>query len=545
LFAQWGLSDATYGQDSFFNDRVLATTGVAPCNLAPPGGNLSGFTCAIGSVNYIAAVPNGFTAAELAFLTFRDIGTTEFQQSLVGGSIAGNLFELPAGDLGVALGFEYREEEIDDTPGAQAQLNNLWGQTSAIRTAGEDSVQELFAEVDVPLLAGLPLIESLTAEASYRWTEYESFGDDSTYKAGLNWIITPEYRVRGTVGTSFRAPALFEIFLGNQTGFLSQQTVDPCTAANLAGTSDPNILANCASLGLPVGYNAVGFGSATILTGGGGPGVLNAETSDARTLGVVWTPDWMDWSFALDYWDIEVNNQVAQFGSGNILRACFADPAFPASPFCTLFTRDLNPASPTFGMVQLVNNSFVNLNSQITRGLDFTARYEHEFSFGTFRIDGQFTWTFEDDIDFFTAASIPNPPAPLEFNGTLGDPDFVGNLAFRFDRGDWTYFWDVDLVGKSSNDEFFGDFIFGWRGWTEGQKPTFFEQGTDFYHIHNASIRYQTDNWTFQAGVQNVFDEPPPIVSTGFGGSRLGTSPLTSQYDLIGREYWMSVARTF
>src|SRR5690606_31530314 len=165
------------------------------------------------------------------------------------------------------------------------------------------------------------------------------------------------------------------------------------------------------------------------------------ETSEATTLGFVWTPDWMPFSAAIDYFNIEVNNQVAQFGAGNIVTACHLDPDFPNSPFCTLFNRDTNPVSPTFGMITQVNNSFVNLNSQITEGLDLTLRYEHEFPFGTFRVEAQTTWTFKDEIEFFTAASVPNAPPPEDFNGELVDPDFVGNVAFRFDRGDWTYFW--------------------------------------------------------------------------------------------------------
>jgi hypothetical protein len=45
--------------------------------------------------------------------------------------------------------------------------------------------------------------------------------------------------------------------------------------------------------------------------------------------------------------------------------------------------------------------------------------------------------------------------------------------------------------------------------------------------------------------VQNVFDEPPPAISTGSFFARLGTTPLVNQYDILGRRYWVSVARSF
>ena len=79
----------------------------------------------------------------------------------------------------------------------------------------------MFGEVEIPLLGGMQFAESLTLDASARYTSYDSYGDGSVYKLGLNYQITPEYRVRGTTGTSFRAPALFEMFFADQTGFQS------------------------------------------------------------------------------------------------------------------------------------------------------------------------------------------------------------------------------------------------------------------------------------------------------------------------------------
>src|SRR5262249_1710869 len=154
---------------------------------------------------------------------------------------------------------------------------------------------------------GIPDIESLTAQLSGRYTDYDSYGSDSTYKLGLNWQIVPAFRIRATKGTSFRAPALYELFLGNQTGFNSQASVDPCV--RWEDSSNQNIRDNCAAVGVPSDYNGVSSvdinnnplstSSALIITGGGA-GVLKAETSDAFTVGLIWTPSFIDLQVALD-----------------------------------------------------------------------------------------------------------------------------------------------------------------------------------------------------------------------------------------------------
>src|SRR5262249_2575596 len=144
------------------------------------------------------------------------------------------------------------------------------------------------------------------------------YGDGSVYKLGVNYQITPEYRLRGTTGTSFRAPALYEMFLANQTGFQDSNAIDPCILWDQS--SDPRIIASCGPGGLNLPVDFLGGTSGTLVaTGGGGAGILRAETSEARTVGFIWTPDWVDLSIAVDYWEIEVNNEVSQLGPANIM----------------------------------------------------------------------------------------------------------------------------------------------------------------------------------------------------------------------------------
>lgn len=538
IFYQYSSSDADYGTDIIYNDRVLATTAGAgsTCNQATI--TISGGSCADlpGGVPWVSArIINGdFNAAEQDFLFTHEVGNTTYTQQAVEGSVSGDIFTLPAGPVGLALGFAWREDEIDDTPGLNERSGNLWGSTSAGRTAGSDKVKEVFGEIGVPIFKGLPGIESLDFQGSYRYTDYDSYGSDSTYKVGLNWQVTPAWRIRATDGTSFRAPALYELYLANQTSFLSQTAIDPCILWET--DTNPFIQANCAAAGVPVGYTGLGTSSATITTGGG-LGILKAETSEAQTVGVIWTPSFIDLSVAVDYFEIQVNDEIRQFGSANILNQCYKSPTFPTDPFCSLIVRNpgVNPpggAGPN--AIQSVNNSYVNVAEQINRGLDLTIRYQHEFDFGKLTMDGQFTWQFEDVVELLAGA------ATEEYNGsTFGydGPDFTGTLRTRFDRGDWTTTWTTVLLGKGSDTEIYGGDVFGSSVYGQA---VYYKQYAEFTAYHHLSLRRKYNDWTFVAGVRNVFDERPPSQSSG--QFRIGTA-ANGNYDLIGRRAFFEITK--
>lgn len=549
LYGQWARSDGDYSTESIYADRVAAVTGVnvgvtaitgpGPCYTGPLVTNVSGYSCASlpGGVPWTSqrVLTGNFNQAERDFLFFTQEGNTTYDHRYVEGSMAGDLFELPAGAVGAAVGFQFRQEEIDDTPDPMAQAGNLWGQTAAGRTTGSDTVREVFGEIEVPIIRGFTGIDELTVNLSGRYSDYDSYGQSDTYKVGLNWQITPAWRVRLSQGTSFRAPALYELYLANQTSFLGQTAVDPCI--DWGNSTNPRIQANCAAAGVP--FNYTGLGSSALIITGGGLGVLEPETAEARTLGVIWTPAFIDMSVAVDYFEIDVDNEVRTFGAGNILYQCYNATDYPTNPFCSLFTR-AGPADPTRpNQIITVNNSYVNVAAQTNRGIDLTVRYNHEFSFGDLSLDGQFTWQLEDRTTLLGTAT------PEDTNGETTEPDFTGQFNIRFDRGDWTAFWAVDMIGKASDTEEVGADVFlssRYSSVVGVPTPVYYKQYTEFTAYHDFSLRYRMDDWTFQAGVQNVFDERPPAQSAG--QFRVGTAAL-NLYDMVGRRGFISVSRRF
>ena len=588
VFYQHSDSDATYEAYNLYNDRVVAITGRSDvvgstgfgvaCNQAAitlSGGlcsTLPNITLAGGGtgpgIDFTSqrVIEGNFTQAELDFLTFNAVGQTTYVQDLIEASFSGDLFNLPAGPVGAAFGITARKDEIDDNPDAMEQAGNFWGSSAAGRTRGEDTVTEVFAEFEVPLLKGLPGVESLDLQVSGRYTEYDSFGNGDTYKVGLNWQITPAWRIRATKGTSFRAPALYELYLANQTSFQNQAAIDPCIQWEL--DTNPFIQANCSAAGVPMNYTGAGTSSALIVTGGGA-GILDAETSEAYTVGVIWTPSFIDLSVAVEYFDFLVKDEVRQFGSANILNQCYTSPTFPSDPFCTLFTRNSPGAALRPNEIVTVNNSYVNIAEQINRGIDLTVRYTHEFDFGRLTFDSQFTWQTKDTVNLLGGVTEDD-------NGETTEPDFTGNMSLRFDRGDWTVFWNADMIGKQSDTEAFGGDIFTSTKFSSTCRYTptggaavtgtcssflnsagtiaapgtltvvagnvYYKQYNEFTTYHAFSVRKKMDDWTFAAGIQNVFDERPPAQSAG--QFRAGTAAL-NLYDVRGRRAFFSVTKRF
>ena len=529
LNASTSLSDGEYTSQQIQNETAGDWNFVSPSDGLYHGPTYNPFDPAFLSGNW--------SDATFDLLNAVSVGTTTYEQTTVQGVVAGDLLELPAGPLGLAVGAEWRTFEIDDTPDIREQNAEFWNSSSALVTRGEDTVAEAFVETNIPLLRGLPFIEELTLDGSARVFEYDSYGSDSVWKAGLNWQVTPSVRIRGTQGTSYRAPALYELFLGNLTSFQVQTLIDPCI--DWGNSTNQNLRTNCAAEGIPANYTGLG-GSSALITTGGGAGVLEAETSEARTLGFIWTPDFIDLSIAIDYFDIEVKNQVAQLGPGAILGGCYGSPVYP-NAFCDLFSRNPGNAPTDAFHITTVNDSYLNVNNQSSRGVDITVRYEHEFDFGDLTVEVSATNTIEDVVNLFDP-NLSSGFATNDFNGSIGDPEWVGDASIRLDAGDYTYSWFVDYVGPTDNEVFFPELTApgGYFGRTAR-----LTNSTDHWLSHDVSMRWRDDRVSITGGISNVFNAQPPVISDQ-GGQRLQNYALAAtQFDLRGRTFFVRLGYDF
>lgn len=472
------------------------------------------------------------------FLFDTEVGTTKYTQWSVESFISGDVIDLPAGPAALALGVHYQDDEIVDTPGPITAAGNAWGASLAGVTAGDDTTRAIFGEVNIPLLTDMPLIDQLDFTGSARYTDVESYGSDTTYKVGLNWALTPEFRFRSTFGTSFRTPALYELYLANETSFpLSARDSDPCINWGdklTRGEISQRTADNCAADGLAPDHL---FTVAPSVVTGGGLGILKAETSEALTAGFVWQPGFADLSLSVDYFDIDVKDEVDVIGARNIVVGCYDSAFFPDEPLCDLFDRSA-PTHPLPNAITEIRDSFINVSQQHNRGMDVAIRYQQELPWGALTVDTQHTFQFEDTIGLFDATQE-------DLSGEAGHPDWVGNLNFTLDRDLWSFFWGMSFIGETDNYASFGR-----RTVVDSVGETVdIDLKAESVMYHSLSVSRDFDGgYIARLGVANALDEKPPRLTslgTGTEVDTLGQVAFYSQYDWLGRRFFLNVSKEF
>ena len=555
VYGQTSVGEGTYSGSVVYQDRLEAslqatrnpTTGAITC----PTPVLTGGTCL--PINFFdpRVVAGNLTPEEEAYLfadPLSNEGKTTYKQTVFEGNVSGDFFRVPSStdDVKVNVGMHYRKMDTNDVPGAitlqqiRPGVSNSALTSTAGITKGEDSVWEVYAEVNAPLLAKKPFAEALNLIMAYRYTDYDSFDSNSTWKTTLEWRIVPELSLIGISGTSYRAPSLYELYLGGQTGFLGQASIDPCV--NWGLSSNSTLRQRCAADGIPPEYT--GAGSSAQVTRLGGKGVLTEETSKSDIISLVYRPSKFNLDLRVDFWHINVSDQVARFGAANILNSCYTDTTGREAAFCKLFTREKSPTSPRFNNILNVSDSFVNINEADVEGIDLKFVYRKDFAFGDLVIDSSHRWTTRSAEGLFLDDEL------LEIQGTIGDPIYNSSTQFRFTRKDWLYAWTVSAVGPTNQAKFFNGGVNpvaqppGSYYAYNGVNSVLYKTNTETTITHSMAVRYKSDNWTVVAGIANVFDELAPAVSTGVV-NRLGVNPLTSQYDILGRSFTLDLVRRF
>jgi iron complex outermembrane recepter protein len=528
-------SDGDFRQQSFLTNKItFAGDVVTATPNVDPSLVRNGLTCRINLSNPAErCIPypqlntdtiNGNLPQDFAnYIVGTVEGNTEFEERTATATVDGPLFRVPYGEVKGVFGVEYRRQEIDDTPDPNSIAGNLFNLTSSAVTRGSDTVREAFTEVAIPVLADLPGANTLDVTGSYRFTDYNSFGSDTTYRYGVVFSPVREVSLRYNRGTSFRAPALFEQFQGPTSGFLSSQG-DPCN--NFGVNANPTVRANCA---MEVGANNLAFmqnQGITVLNQGGAAAGLEAETSDNITYGIVVQPDlgrFGQLSIAVDYFDIEIANGVQQAGAAEILDRCYSDPQFATRDgFCRLVTREAGTNRLT------VSDSFTNIATQGVKGIDYNLRYEIPVGPGKLLVNSLVTQFKTQPFQLFPDNDV------TENNGTIGSPKITADVDLTYSLDKWTFRYGVEFVEETE----------GFSLAEEDPATSIFDFTTGNYYEHSASVRYSAKSWQATLGVRNLFDETPPAISTTFF-NRSGTAPLYSGYDLAGREVFLRATMQF
>lgn len=529
LFLGYSRSDADYSMQSFISDRMAKTQDVVASG--------SGFVCRDTSDGCVAApaltpaVIGGQLPADYINYIFRPVvGHTLFTEATGNFTVEGPLFDLPYGTVSAAVGAEYRRSKIDDSPDPNSVAHNLYGLTSSEATRGTDAVKEVFAEVEIPLLSGMKAAQELTLNTSWRYTDYDSYGSDTTYKIGLLYSPASWLSVRTSYGTSFRAPSLYEQFLGATTGFIGGGS-DPCEDWTSLPEASP-VRINCVSENIPDRFTQ--NSSITVAGMGGASTGIEAETSKAKTVGIVLKPEFPGWfgdlSLAADWFNITVDNSVAQLSGAAILNLCYGSNAsdFNADAgWCRMVTRHENNTLT-------VNQNYVNIASNRVRGWDFTARYVRDIGPGEFRATANMT-NFMDQ----SGRTFPGDPM-VNWTGTVNSPQKTGVLELSYEFRNWLLWYGLEWIDDQDSYAYMAD---GDADLLASYEDTYDMKIGDYYKS-SIAVRYKADKWSLNAGIRNLSDRQPPSLSTGVV-STFANAPIYSGYDLLGRSYFMNFTKDF
>lgn len=360
-------------------------------------------------------------------------------------NLAGSLFTLPAGDLGFAVGYEYRKEEGGFTPDAIAQSGDSTNLASG-PTYGSYTVNEGYLELNVPILADLPGAKELTFDAATRYSKFDTFGNTTNNKFGLKWRPMDDLLVRATYAEGFRAPTIGNLYGGGSQTF-ANGFQDPCDVLYGKAANSARCLQDVGA-----GFRQMKQGFVPItgpngnqtpipFVSGSNP-LLQPETSTSKTIGLVYSPSYAQGlSMALDWWKVRIDDTVVSDSPNAIMNDCYLDQI---ESRCAMFKRD--PAQGN--IVSDLTYGMRNAGYYLTEGFDFDVNYGLDTDWGRFSAKWATTYVSKFEIkstnDKDTMAGQAN-----------GFEDYFrtrSNLHLGWNKGDWGVNWGVRYYSGTKED---------------------------------------------------------------------------------------------
>ena len=471
-----------------------AAAGCVPLNVM---GNGVASQAAITYVNPGQNPSSGILNRELIILS----------QDVFSGSMQGKLpWGLPAGNVAVAFGGEYRHEQggqflvpaIDKTSPYPA------GNFSAY--SGQYSVEEGFLEADIPVLKNT-IVQDVNANIAGRITNYSSSGLVQTWKLGATSQVDDNIKVRAAWSLDIRAPMVSELYSPQIVGIGS--VIDPRDNKSYQIQN----------------------------TTGGNP-ALNPEKAVTTTFGVVLTPTFIPGlSISLDWYNINIHGGIYTTAAQTEVNRCFQGQ----DVYCSLLTP--NPLTSPGTTLTSVQATAANAASLRTSGLDMSANYSMDLFGGNllWEMRGNYTDEYtQDAIGIVYDSAGAMGPSPLSYAST-NLPKARGILSATYTEGPWSgtvqgrFFGSAVLTNGPENTpaSLVARASLSSTGvLTQGVIPGNLVGGNNIDAVGYLDLRmsYQwTPSIKFFGAVDNFTDVPRPL----FGSSAV--------YDVLGRTYRFGV----
>lgn len=502
-FLSYAKNEATFSSLNQIDLDRLAL-GMRACDTTGISGDISDIAAGCVPVNLF----NPLTADMVNYINYTGVDYNEAEQLDFTFNITGDVFEMPAGQLAFAAGYEYRKEKGLDTPdsynNSSPRVNTYRTTTSAPRdgTDGEYDLNELYLELDIPILSDRAAAQDFRIQLATRYSDYSTFGGTTNSKAGFIFRPVDAVMFRGTWAQGFRAPSILELFEGLRE--TSVPVIDPCS-----GNGGSPGLPGCSKVS-PAYTQIAGNAPATV---GGNPN-LQPETSENLSFGFVLTPAALEGaSLTMDWYNINVDDTISAYGAQNVLNLCAN-----SGQRCNFVTRENS------GEIANIVDGPINLNSTKVEGYDIVGRYAMDSKVGLWDLSVSLSRL----LDFTEQSTLTD--------GSVLVDDKTGRAFSRESYPEWKSLTSL----KWNNDSWSA--MYSWRYIDN----TFeFAKGEDrkihSMSYHSLSGSYQlNDSWGFRLGVDNLFDRQPPSSLTN---TNINFDIAT--YSAIGRFYYAQVTWDF
>ncbi|MBW3164164.1 TonB-dependent receptor domain-containing protein [Ferrimonas balearica] len=453
--------------------------------------------------------------------------TGQAEQEIFAASVAGYLpVELPGGEIGSVVGYEYRIERGSYQPGDLAQTGSS-STNRAQPTDGQFYTNDLFGEL------ALPVLDTLSVNLAARYSDHSVVGGNVTWNAGVEYSPIESLKLRASAATAIRTPNIADLYGGRGETFASVS--DPCSGVSLTDTG--SIAENCrANPAILARMQAHPDGIFELTqaelqgTGGtiGGSELVQEEEAETYSVGLIWQII-DDISLTVDYYDISIDNAIASTGRTTVLRRCYESDPSQFDPTCQgQVVRNGD------GALTEVDTGTANENQIDTNGVDVEITYSTELFGGDFNSSIAYAWLGE-----YVRTSIESADS-VDYAGEVVYPEnrAVMNLGYRLNQFDVSWrmrFWGSVVDSKDGDNLNLGTGL-----------PLTNANHIDAVTYHDLNFGYEfMDSARAFLGVRNVFDKTPPLLpqATNYGGTGINTA--SEAYDVTGRYFYAGVSLKF
>ncbi len=476
---------------------------------------------------------------------------TEVEQLTFTGYMAGDLFNMPAGPVASAFGFEFRRDSQEVKTGGGAVEGGI-SFNYVPQYSGEMDVAEIFGEAAFPLLKNVEGAKNLSAEVSARFADYSAEGVDlvASYKTGIVWEIVDGYALRANWARAQRAPSIDNL-LSPPAGDYDSFT-DICFGTTATSTDAGHD--NCRkepSIAKAILADGEFDESDTGYSPGVGNPELFEETADTLTFGVSLAPSFVEGlRVAIDYYDIAIEDALSTYSNENIMEYCYNselawDKSGGSNSFCNDLKRDEDGT-----LIEVMQRDY-NVDEISTSGVDIVVEYLYDFNeLGSIKFKTDWTHV----IDWTKTVQSPGGAETDNYEGYYDYDiyDTQGSASLTWYKDNWHVRWSTKYKGPITVNQ--GDE----ESWQEDmaandercasgseacitnpEKLAFNQLGS--YITHSLSVTYTTElsqggDLRVFGGVNNLFDNQGTFSLGGRGHFYSGYGSSTGRYAYLGAE---------